>query len=162
MKPEIKQILYATDLSENARHAFGYAADLAVKYDAKVTILYVMESMNHMVENQVKEMLGKEKWEQIKSEKHDTVVEKIQGRLEEFCSEMDSHFESCRLLVNEIRIKKGIPAEEILLAGKDIAADLIVMGSHGHNLIQTAFMGGTAKKVLQGSAIPVLVIRLPE
>ena len=162
MKPEIKQILYATDLSENAKHAFSYAADLAVKYDAKITILYVMESMNHMVESQVKGMLGKEKWEQIKSEKHDSIVEKIQGRLEAFCSEMDSHFESCRLLVNEIRIKKGIPAEEILLAGKDMAADLIVMGSHGHNLIQTAFMGGTATKVLHGSAIPVLVIRLPE
>ncbi len=27
--PEIKKFLYATDLSENVRHAFGYAMNLA-------------------------------------------------------------------------------------------------------------------------------------
>ena len=69
MVPKIKKILYATDLSENARYAFGYAADLAQRYDALVTILYVMENMNHTVEVQVKDMIGQEKWERLKSEK---------------------------------------------------------------------------------------------
>ena len=42
--PEIKKILYATDLSENARYAFGYAVSLANRYGAGITILHVMES----------------------------------------------------------------------------------------------------------------------
>ena len=42
MIPEINKILYATDLSENARFAFGFAASLANRYNAKVTILHVL------------------------------------------------------------------------------------------------------------------------
>ena len=41
MIPEIKKILYTTDLSQNARYAFGYAASLANRYDAGITILHV-------------------------------------------------------------------------------------------------------------------------
>ena len=40
-KVEIQKILYATDLSENARHAFGYAVSLANMYEAQLVILYV-------------------------------------------------------------------------------------------------------------------------
>ena len=35
MLPDIKKILYATDLSESARYAFGYAASLADCYGEK-------------------------------------------------------------------------------------------------------------------------------
>ena len=40
--PDIKKILYSTDLSENARYCFGYAASLAHRYDALITILHVL------------------------------------------------------------------------------------------------------------------------
>jgi len=36
MVPDIKKILYATDLSENARYAFGYAVSMASHHDAKI------------------------------------------------------------------------------------------------------------------------------
>ena len=39
MTPEIKRSLNATDLSENAAYAFGYATSLAKKYNAEITIL---------------------------------------------------------------------------------------------------------------------------
>ncbi|RLF56739.1 MAG: universal stress protein, partial [Thermoplasmata archaeon] len=43
MVPEIKKILYPTDLSKNARYAFSYAASMANHYGAGVTILHVLE-----------------------------------------------------------------------------------------------------------------------
>ncbi len=162
MVPEIKKILYATDLSDNARYAFGYAADLAQRYDANVTILYVMESMNHTVEIQVREMMGQEEWDKLRNEKLDYLKQKIIGRIENFCSEMNDQFDSCRLLVEDIKITKGNPSEEILTLSKDIDADMIVMGSYGHNILQSALIGGTARKVVQRSKIPVLVVRLPD
>ncbi|MFH2059097.1 MAG: universal stress protein [Pseudomonadota bacterium] len=67
MTPSIKKILYATDLSENARYAFSYAADLAQKYDAKLTILSVLENMSPFAETQVQQIMGIEKWKQLKS-----------------------------------------------------------------------------------------------
>lgn len=162
MVPEIKKILYATDLSENARHAFGYAADLADKYNALITILYVIENINHTAELQIKDYIGTKEWEKLKNEKYDALTGKIKGRLEDFCNEMDSHFDSCRLQVEKILIKQGSPTEEIINASKNMNTDLIVMGSHGHNILQSALIGGTARKVVRDSEIPVLVIRLPE
>lgn len=162
MVPKIKKILYATDLSESARHAFSYAADLAQRYDAMITIIYVMENISQAVEFQIRDMLGKEKWGQLKSEKHDFLVKKIKSRLEDFCQEMDSQIDSCRLLVEDIRITKGNPSEEILNTSKDINADMIVMGSYGYNILKGALLGGTARKVVRNSEIPVLVIRLPK
>lgn len=162
MVPQIKKILYATDLSENAKHAFGYAADLAQRYNAMVTILYVMENMNHIAENQVRDLLGKDKWNKVKSEKREYVTKKINTRIENFCQEMNSHFDSCRLLVEDILIKEGSPTEEILTTSKEMKADMVVMGSYGHNILQGALLGGTARRVVKNSEIPVLVVRLPK
>jgi len=44
--PDIKKILYATDLSENSRHAFAYAAGIANRYEAGVTVLFVIEELS--------------------------------------------------------------------------------------------------------------------
>ena len=162
MIPNIKKILYATDLSENARYAFSYAADMAQKYDAMVTILYVMENMNHTMEIQVRDLVGKDEWNKIKLEKQKFLTEKIKKRLEDFCTKMDSQIDSCSLLVEDIRITKGNPTEEILNASKELNADMIVMGSHGYNILQDALLGGTARKVVRKSETPVLVVRLPK
>jgi len=162
MVPKIKKILYATDLSETAKYAFGYAADLAQRYDAMITILYVMESMNPMIESQVRDMLGNEKWNSIKTEKLDYLTQKIKSRLEDFCTEMESKIDSCRLLVEDIQISKGNPAEEILNASKKINANMIIIGNYGHNIIQDTLIGGSAGKVVKKSEVPVLVVRLPK
>ncbi len=162
MVPTIKKILYPTDLSETAKYAFGYAADLARRYDAMITILYVMESMNPMIESQVRDMLGKDKWNSLKKGKMDNLIKKIKSRLEDFCTEMESKIDSCRLLVEDMQISKGNPAEEILIASKKIKADMVVLGNYGHNTLQDLLIGGTAKKVIKSSEVPVLLIRLPK
>jgi nucleotide-binding universal stress UspA family protein len=43
MIPEIKKILYATDLSKNSSYAFLYAADMAKRHNAKIVILHSVE-----------------------------------------------------------------------------------------------------------------------
>jgi nucleotide-binding universal stress UspA family protein len=162
MVPEIKKILYATDLSESARHAFGYAADLAQRYGAMMTILYVMENMSHLVETEVKETIGQKEWDKLKLERLNYVTEKTKARLEDFCRKMNSEIDSCRLLVEDILVIRGNPPEEIINTSKEINADMIVMGSYGHNILEDAFIGGTARKVVKQSEKPVLVIRLPK
>ncbi len=162
MLPKIKKILYATDLSESARHAFKYAADLAERYDAMITILYVMEDMNHTVEFQIRGMLGRKEWERVKSEKLDHLTKKIKSNIDDFCLEMNSQIDSCSFLVENILITRGEPTEEILSTSKKINADMVVMGSYGYNILIGAIIGGTATKVVKHSEIPVLVIRLPK
>ena len=165
MIPKIKRLLYATDLSENARYAFGYAADLAQRYDAKMTIISVIETFSPFAEHRVQEMMGIEKWDQLKSQYSKVSIEKIKERLSDFCKEMDEHIDSCNLMVDDIRVSKGIPHVEILKAAQNVKADMIVMGTHGYNTFQNSFIGGTggtARRIVKDSQIPVVVIRLPE
>jgi nucleotide-binding universal stress UspA family protein len=162
MIPKIKRILYATDLSENARYAFGYAADLAQKYNAQITIISVLESFSPVSENRIKDMMGTEKWEHLKSKYSNTSAEKIKERVSDFCKEMDKKIDSCNLMVDDIRVPKGIPHVQILKTAKDIKADMIVMGTHGHNILQDSLIGNTAKRIVKDSQMPVVIIRLPE
>lgn len=162
MIPDINKILYATDLSESARHAFGYAADLAAKYKATLTILYVMENLNYTSEVQVGEMVGRKTWEELKRKKLEYLVQKIQARVETFCTEMATRHDSYQLLGQNILIERGNPQEIILETSQLIGADLIVMGTHGYNILKDALIGGTARKVVRNSEVPVLVIRLPK
>ena len=43
MIPQIKRILYATDLSDNSAYVFRYAINSAKKHDAGIIILHVLE-----------------------------------------------------------------------------------------------------------------------
>ncbi len=162
MAPEIKRILYATDLSENARYAFGYAADLASRYDASITILYVMESMNHVAELHIQEMMGKENWDKLKAEQLEKSKATIKERVSAFCSEMDNKLDSCDFMVDDIRITSGVPCLEILKTADKVNADLIIIGKHGYNILESSLIGGTARRVVKDSELPVMVIRLPE
>ena len=47
MVPEIKKILFTTNLSPNSRHAFDYAVSVANRYGAVITVLHVMEEVSH-------------------------------------------------------------------------------------------------------------------
>lgn len=70
--------------------------------------------------------------------------------------------DSCSFMVDDIRVPKGKPHVEILKTAKEIKADMIVIGTHGHNLFQDSLIGSTARRIVKDSKIPVLVIRLPE
>ena len=162
MIPTIKRILYATDLSESARHAFGYAADLARRYDARLTVISVLESFSPFTEAQIKDMMGHEEWDKLKAEQSDRSRAKIKERVTEFCAEMERRIESCSLMVDDIRIPQGMPHLEILKAAEEIKADLIVMGTYGHNILPNAIIGSTARRLVKDSTVPVMVIPLPD
>ena len=44
MIPQIKKILYATDLTKNSAYAFYFAADLARKHDAKTLLSKIIQN----------------------------------------------------------------------------------------------------------------------
>jgi nucleotide-binding universal stress UspA family protein len=54
---------------------------------------------------------------------------------------------------------EGPPARALVERSKSGAFDLIVMGSHGHGRLHSSLLGCVSQKVMQGSPIPVLLIR---
>lgn len=160
--PEIKKILYTTDLSSNARYAFGYAASLANRYDAKITILHVLESLSPSSNARLASILGDERLREIADRNLKNVLDAVSERLDKFCKEVSDEMTECPFIVENIVVQEGEPVETILGQSEKSGCDVIVMGTHGHGLLADMMMGSTARRVVRRSPKPVLVIRLPE
>ena len=162
MLPEIKKILYVTDLSENSRYAFSYAASIANRYGAGVTILHVMETISHNASAQIAMYIGNEEWAGIKKKNKQEVMDTIKTRLEDFCAEANSELPECPFITDATLVKEGNASDVILDDAHSGDFDLVVMGTHGHSAFVDAMMGGTARRVLRRCKKPVLAVRLPK
>jgi nucleotide-binding universal stress UspA family protein len=160
--PEIKKILYATDLSENARYAFGYAMSLANRYGAGITILHVLEDVSPFADSLVINIIGEKKWGQLRNANEQKVIDTIKERLTNFCEEVSRDLPECPFITDEILVKVGNPAEEILKQVGKRDFDMVVMGAHGQGFIEDAIMGSVSRRVVRRCKKPVLVIRIPE
>ena len=166
---QIKKILYATDLSESAVHAFSYAVSLANMYGAGITLLHVLAEFPG--EEFIANMISTDTWEEIKSRHYSEARDQLIGKkrdhvaieevLQAFSEETQADTEDQPFVTDEVLIKTGAPAEVIVETAQELNCDLIVMGTRGHGVISDVFIGSTAKWVLKHSPIPVLVIRLP-
>jgi len=160
MIPEIKKILYATDLSENARHALGYAASLANRYGAGITFLHVLEDMSPFRESMMINVLGEEKWKKLMEDNKHKVVDMAKERVKSFCDEVSSEMPACPFITDEIVVKVGHPAEEIMKQVRASECDLVVMGARGLGPLADRLIGGTSRRVLKRCKKPVLIVRL--
>ncbi|MEE4262894.1 MAG: universal stress protein [Desulfobacteraceae bacterium] len=166
---KIKKILYATDLSENAVHAFAYAVSLANLYGAGITILHVLAEFPG--EEFIANMINTDTWEKIKSRHYSDARNQLIGKrrepaairevLEAFSEETQADAQDQTFVTDEVLIKNGVPAEVIVETAKEQNCDLIVVGTYGHGSLSNVLVGSTAKWVLKNSPIPVLVVRLP-
>ena len=162
MIPEIEKILYTTDLSQNARYAFGYAASLANRYDAGITIFHVLEDISPTADSLAINIIGKERWEKLRGNNEKEVLDTIKSRLEKFCEDVQSKLPSCPFITDNILVKIGNPVDEILQEVENNSYDMVVMGAHGHGVLSDAIMGSVSRRVVRRCKVPVLVVRLTE
>ena len=162
MIPEIKKILYTTDLSQNARYAFSYAASLANRYDAGITILHVLEDISTSADSMVINIIGQDKWEELRVRNEKEVLDTIKARLTKFCDDVQTELPSCPFITDSIMVKIGNPVDEILLEVENKGYDMVVMGAHGHGVLAGAIMGSVSRRIVRRCQLPVLVVRLPE
>lgn len=161
MIPDIKKILYTTDLSENAKHAFGYAVSLASRYGAGITFLNVLEDMSPYRDSLMINVLGQEKWDDLLKNNRDELLQKAKERISTFCDEVSAKVPTCPFITDEIVVRMGEPVEEILGAVESSECDVLVMGAHGRGTLAGKLMGSTSRRVLRRCQKPVLIVRLP-
>ena len=156
MIPQIKKILYATDLSENSSYAFLYAIDLAQRRDAKIVILHAIEPIPGSVVRSFGMVREAEEHRQKEA------VELIKTRLREFCKNMEVQTGTrCPELISDILVSTGHAADEILNTADQKECDLIVLGTHGKGFLAHTFLGSVASAVLHRTRMPVFIIPLP-
>jgi nucleotide-binding universal stress UspA family protein len=155
MVPQIKKILYATDLSKNSSYAFLYATDMARRCGATIIVLHAVEPLPPEVRF-VKVL------ERIENEEGKEIDQTIQARIQEFCRNVETKIcAPCVELVSKILIPRGHPPEEILNAADKEGCDVIVLGTHGKGFLTHTFLGSVSNSVLQRTRKPVFIIPLP-
>ncbi|KPJ75542.1 MAG: hypothetical protein AMJ54_14665 [Deltaproteobacteria bacterium SG8_13] len=158
--PPIKKILYTTDLSDNARYAFSYAVSLAHQYDARITILHVLEELSPTALWMVGDIIGEKRWSKLKTEKHDSVIAALQSRLQAFCEEVSDDVPDCPFVVEKTLVETGHPVDRIIELADTEDFDVIVMGSRGLGMLGDVMLGSTSRRVLRRCSKPVLVVQL--
>jgi nucleotide-binding universal stress UspA family protein len=165
--PEIKKILFATDLSENSRTAFYYAASEATRHGAGMVLLHVLEKAPGSIDAQLEGLFGPEKWHQMQKDHEQNArqvligkrsdYDVICGALADFCADANAENGQCSFEAQEILVKQGSASSEILKVATEKGCDLIVLGAHKGLLGKTA-VGSVVKAVLHEARVPVLVV----
>ena len=158
MIPQIRKILYATDLSENSAYAFYFAIDFAQKHNANIIILHVVEPISPDVMPYI------ERETKVKMEKDNVreAIEQIKKRLQSFCRRIESQIgPPCIELVSQTLVPLGHPTEEILNTADRENCDLIILGTHGKGFLAHTFLGSVSSAVLHRARKPVFIIPLP-
>lgn len=135
-----KNIVVATDFSENSNKAFDEAArlgqggKLGVIHVVATSHAYDAETMTDKSASHVAKVYG----------------DKARARIQELYGGKGEV---------EVAIDYGNEAEKIINFAKARDADLIVMGARGIGFVQGLLGGGSvAEKVVKNSSIPVLVV----
>lgn len=158
IKPKIGEILFATDLSECAEHAFTYAAAMAEAFDARITVLHVIGKMPPNAELLLVSFLGYLDANKLRQKSEAELIVALKERLKRFCAETSDRIVECRFALDDVIVESGRASERILHHASTGRYDALVLGSRGHGLVREALTGGTSRKVVLSSPIPVFVI----
>lgn len=151
----MKKILLPTDGSENSEKAIEVGLDLAKKYNAPATVLYVVPQ-----ETIVKMAARRELWPT------DDIAKKIEKAIREAAEkEAKTTIERAKDIAQkqgtrvDTKIRKGDPAKEIIEEAKEGNYDFIVMGTRGLSSTKRFLLGSVSSKVTQYAPCSVSVIR---
>jgi nucleotide-binding universal stress UspA family protein len=144
----LHQVLVPLDLSEASVAALACAREMAVRYQAHLLLLHVVE-LPHLPD-----ALGAEAY----------VASDMPQRLAAFAHEkLDAltagpEWEGVPLTRHVVQ---GHAAAEIVAFARKQGADLIVLASHGWSKATAFLLGGVTAKVMRAAACPVFIVRMP-
>lgn len=142
-----KKILVAVDESVFAAHAADEGLALARQLDAEVAFVTVVDPAKMRLAADTG--ISEERW--IAMAQRDA-----KNLLHAFTSRAATTPPSLEF------VETGKPAAKIVEAAKNWPADLIVMGTHGRNIVSNILLGSVAQGVLRHAPCPVMVLRAHE
>jgi nucleotide-binding universal stress UspA family protein len=174
----IRQILVATDGSDNARKAVEMAARIADGFGAHLTVLHVL--LHGSRAEEASQLAEAEHLVRDVSNAALPELENIPGSMTELFRAARSNQETARIISGlgdriaedaadrarslgvqdvQIRVQPGDYAETILATADDIGADMIVLGSRGLGGLKGLLLGSVSNKVAHHAKCSVTSVR---
>ena len=145
--PAFTRILCPVDFSDVSRHALEHALLIARWYGAPVTGLFVYSPV-----------FAPPAGPGLHAYATAPVIEQIDKA--EYERDVLSFVRAATVPGIEVtaRVEIGLPAQEIVKAATALAADLVVIGTHGAGAFEHLLLGSIAEKVLRTCPVPVLTV----
>lgn len=139
----MKKILVAHDGSKLSDKALRKAVELAVNYNASLTVLSVIPEL-YLTE--LSDM-DRQRIMTAMTDEAKTAMEKIRTSL------------TGKSIEVKTIVRQGPPAEKILETANKMKVDLLVVGSHGRHGARKFLLGSVSSKAVDYSTCPVLVVK---
>jgi len=140
----MKKIIIPVDFSEYSEYALQTGAMLAKKYNAELLVMHMLELSESLISASSSE----------NNEETAFMLMVTKKNFEEFLDK--DYLEG--LTVTPI-IKHHKVLKEVDKVASEVKADLVIMGSRGHNDFDGVFTGSNTEKVVRYSKTPVLVVK---
>lgn len=148
MTESLNRILVPVDFSAHSQKAIRFAATLANKFGARVSLVHVVEDpfvtgawQSEAFVPNIPELLN-------------DLIQTAEAQLHELKKDLGAHG-----FVVDTTVITGKPARAIVEHAVTGHFDLIVMGTHGRTGLTHAVMGSVAERVVQRAASAVLTVR---
>jgi nucleotide-binding universal stress UspA family protein len=140
----IRRILCPIDFSDASRHALAHAVAVGRWFDARLTVLHVGSPGAPPV-----------LFTDVSGPDREGLPE-LKNQVQDWLSGAGAAG-----LVTDVVIGEGDPTACILKSAVSVAADLIVIGTHGRGGFERLVLGSVAEKVLRKANCPVLTVPPP-
>ncbi len=145
---DIRRILCAIDFSDMSRHALEHAVAIAKWYGSRITALHVLHPPPFLPQPPI-----------FFADPAEGAPSRLTERAaaeELLRAWLDAPTRAG--IGTDMLIDDGTPAAHILARANSLAADLIVMGTHGLSGFERFMLGSVAEKVLRKATCPVLTV----
>lgn len=139
-----RRILTPVEFDETVQAAIDAAARIAAANDGVVLLMHVVPM--------VVAPTGMPNYVDIYKDQEKIAREKLEALVQRRSPEVKY----------ELMTRIGDPAHEILIAERHLAADLIVLATHGRKGVKRVLLGSVAEAVLREATCPVLTVRRGE
>lgn len=145
----IRRVLAPTDFSDSSAPAVRYAAELAGKFGAELTLLHVVQDLTLVVPDVMMPT-------PVAAPALNDMVEGAKAGLGTFVQKL-----GLEPLRPKTEVRIGAPAAEIVAAAQELKADLLCIGTHGRTGLAHFLLGSVAERIVRHAPCPVLTVRPP-
>lgn len=146
----IEHVLVAVDGSHHATRAVEFAADMAAKAGARLTLVHVFE-----LRDLPEELARIAEIESLGSD--DDKVHRLVG--ERVLDVAKAHAQGLGIAEPRLVLAQGDPAGTIVETAKKEHADVVVIGSRGLGRLAELLLGSVSHKVVMHAPCTVIVVR---
>jgi universal stress protein A len=139
---KLRHLLVPIDFSQTSHRALDFAIPLANQFDARISLLHVIEPIIYPQE------IGPIAVSEMRL---------AESALRELRALARKIVPAANL--NKVLTRTGLPYREITEAARQLKADLIVLTTHGHTGFTRVLLGSTAERIVRHAHCPVLTVR---